>query len=148
MSTQETTLQNGNQLNVNTDSTKIFVWNNRYDSAESTTNSGYDDVTWPAGTLLGKVSATGLVKPLVSAAVDGSQYPIGILKEDAVIPAGDSLVLTFCVAGDVVESKVDLAGSDTMDTVISGRSIRDRIGADTVGIKLVGQDQLTGTDNE
>lgn len=148
MSTQETTLQNGNQLNVNTDSTKIFVWNNRYDSAESTTNSGYDDITWPAGTLLGKVSATGLVKPLASAASDGSQYPIGILKEDAVIPAGDSLVLTYCVSGDVVESKVDLAGSDTMDTVISGRSIRDRIGADTVGIKLVGEDQLTGTDNE
>lgn len=145
---QETTLNNGNQLNVNTDRTKLFVWNNRYDSAESTTNSGYDDITWPKGTLLGKISASGLVQPLASAATDGSQYPIGILAEDAIIEAGSSLAVSFCVAGDVVEAKVVLDGTDTMDTVISDRSIRDRIGADTVGIKLVGQDQLTGTDNE
>jgi hypothetical protein len=148
MSTQEVTLNNGNQLNVNTDSTKIFVWNNRYSTGTSTTNSTYDDVTIPAGTLLGRVSATQIVKPLVSSASDGSQFPVGILKEDSIIPAGDSTVLTFCDEGDVVEAKVVLASGDTMATVISGRSIRDRIGADTVGIKLVGQDQLTGTDNE
>lgn len=148
MSTQEVTLNTGNQLNVNTDSTKIFVWDNRYATGTSTTNSTYDDVTILAGTLLGKVSASQLVKALASGASDGSQYPVGILKEDTVIPAGDSAVLTFCVEGDVVESKVVLDPSDTMATVISGRSIRDRIGADTVGIKLVGQDQLTGTDNE
>lgn len=145
---QEITLQNNNQLNTKNDSTKIFVWDNRYDSAESTTNSTYDDVTLLAGTLLGKVSATGKVKALASAATDGSQYPVGILKEDTIVPTGDSAVLTYCVAGDVVEDKVVLDGSDTMSTVISDRSIKDRIGADTVGIKLVGLDQLTAADNE
>jgi hypothetical protein len=35
-----------------------------------------------------------------------------------------------------------------MDTVISARTIRDRIGADTVGIKLVGETELTGYDNQ
>lgn len=145
---QDITLQNSNQLNVKNDQAKMFVWDNRYDSAESTTNSTYDDETIPAGTLLGKVSATGKVKALTSGASDGSQYPVGILQTDSVIPAGSSTVLTFCVSGDVVASKVVLDGSDTMSTVISGRSIKDRIGADTVGIKLVNSDELTAADNE
>lgn len=144
---QEIKLQNNNQLNVLSNNAKTFVWDNRYDSAVYT-NSGYDDVTLLHGTLLGKVSATGKVKPLASGASDGSQYPIGILKDDIIVKAGASATLTFCVSGDVVESQIVLAGSDTMDTVISDRSIRDRIGADTVGIKLVGSDELTAADNE
>lgn len=145
---QEVTIQNQNMLRVNSDTSKIFVFNNRFSTGESKANSTYDDATWLQGTLLGRVSATGKLVPLVSSAVDGSQYPVGILAEDSIIPAGDSATLTFCVAGDVVEDKVVLNEGDTMDTAISGRTIKDRIGADTVGIKLVGNDELTGFDNE
>lgn len=140
-----------NQAFVNTDTTKIFVFNNRYtDVAYEGENSTYDDVTIPAGTLMGKISASQLAVPLASGASDGSQYPVGILAEDITIAAGDTVEkdISICVAGDVEESKIVLDGSDTLDTVISGRSIRDRIGADTVGIKLVAAVQMTSFDNQ
>lgn len=136
-----------NPLITNYDTSKTFVWANRTETANYT-NSGYSDVTILAGTLLGRVSATGLVIPLASAASDGSQYALGILLQDTVIEGGDTVSLTFCVAGDVVEAKVVLAGSDTMETVIDGRRIRDRILGDTAGIILVGSTELTGFDNQ
>lgn len=147
MSQQTEILNNQNQLTVNNDTTKIFVGGNK-DATASYTNSTYDDVTLTEGTLLGKVSATGKVKPLASAAVDGSQYPIGILRQTTTIGAGETVTLTFVTAGDVVKTKVILSGSDTMSTVISGRSIQDRIGGDTVGVNLVGSTQNTAYDNQ
>jgi hypothetical protein len=136
-----------NQITTNIDQSNIFVFNNRYETADYT-NSTYDDVEILAGTLMGRVSATQEIVPLDSSASDGSQYPVGILAQDTTIEGGDTVSLTICVAGDVVEDKVILADGDTMATVISGRSIRDRIGADTVGIKLVGSDQMTAYDNQ
>ena len=136
-----------NPLITNFDTSKTFVWNVRTATANYT-NSTYDDVTLQQGTLMGRISASGLIVPLTSGASDGSQFPLGVLLEDTTIEAGDTQELTIAVAGDVVESKILLQGSDTLNTVISGRRIRDRIGADTVGIKLVGADQMTGLDNQ
>ena len=136
-----------NPLITNFDTSKTFVWNVRTATANYT-NSTYDDVTLQQGTLMGRISASGLIVPLTSGASDGSQFPLGVLLEDTTIEAGDTQELTIAVAGDVVESKIRLQGSDTLNTVISGRRIRDRIGADTVGIKLVGADQMTGLDNQ
>jgi hypothetical protein len=147
MSKQEVILNNGQQMIVNTDLAKIFVWDNRFESANYT-NSTYDPVTLPAGTLMGKISATQEIVPLTSAASDGSQFPVGVLNQTSVIAAGATVALAYCVSGDVVESGVILQGADTMATVISGRSIRDRIGADTVGVKLVGSTEMTGFDNQ
>lgn len=147
MSTNNVVLNNGQQAIINTNTAKIFVWNNRYISA-SYTNSTYDEVTIPAGTLIGRVHATGEVIPLASGASDGSQFPLGVLASDYTVDAGDTVSVSLCVEGDVVEAYVVLDGSDTMDTVISARTIRDRIGADTVGIKLVGETELTGYDNQ
>jgi hypothetical protein len=136
-----------NPLITNFDTSKTFVWNVRTATANYT-NSTYDDVTLQQGTLMGRISSSGLIVPLTSGASDGSQFPLGVLLEDTTIEAGDTQELTIAVAGDVVESKILLQGSDTLNTVISGRRIRDRIGADTVGIKLVGADQMTGLDNQ
>lgn len=147
MSTNNVVLNNGQQAIINTNTAKIFVWNNRYISA-SYTNSTYDAVTIPAGTLMGRVHATGEVIPLASGASNGSQFPLGVLASDYTVDAGDTVTVSLCVEGDVVEAYVVLDGSDTMDTVISARTIRDRIGADTVGIKLVGETELTGYDNQ
>lgn len=147
MSENSIVLNNGQMAIINVDLTKLFIWNNRYADANYT-NSTYDNVTLKAGTLVGKVSATQEIKPLVSTASDGSQYPVGILAEEVVIAAGAQVSLSYCVAGDVAQEKVVLDAGDTMDTVISGRSIYDRIGGDTVGIKLVLGTQFTDTDNQ
>lgn len=135
-----------NQAFFNTDTSKIFVWGNRT-QAFNYNNATYADVSIPAGTLMGRISATGLIVPLTYNASDGSQYPIGILFEDSTIEAGDTQSLALCVEGDVVKNKVVLQAGTTFDSVISDRRLYDRIGSDTVGIKLVDSTELTTYDN-
>jgi hypothetical protein len=147
MATQTVSLNSGNQAIIKTDVSKIFLWNNRFESADYT-NGGGAPVTLPAGTLLGRINASGKVTPLTSAAVDGSQFPCGVLNEDWTVAAGATQKVSFCVAGDVAEEKVILQGTDTLSTVVSGRTIRDRIAGDTLGIKLVAGTELTKYDNE
>jgi len=138
---------NGQQAHFKYDTSKIFIRENRYESANYTNGSG-GDLDLKAGTLLGRIGASQKVQILESAAVDGSQFPVGILAQDITVLDGDDAVLTYCIGGDVAEEKVILDGTDTLSTLISGRSIRDRIKGDTLGIKLVTTDQLTGFDNE
>lgn len=126
---------------------KIFIWDNRYFQAEYN-NDTYDPIMLSAGTLMGRISATQKVIPLASGASDGSQYPVGILAEDTTIADGETANLVLCNFGTVVENNVILDGSDTMDTVISGKSIRDRIASDTIGIKLQEGTENTGYDNQ
>lgn len=147
MSENNTVLNNGQQAITNYDVSKIFIWGNRYSKANYT-NSTYDPITLSAGTVMGRVSATQEIVPLESGASDGSQFPVGILSQSATVDEGDTVELAFCVEGDVVEEKVILSGLDTLSTVISGRSIRDRIGSDTVGIKLTAGTELTAYDNQ
>jgi len=134
-----------NQITTNFDNTNIFVFDNRFTDGTYTASGAVDLLQ---GTLMGRVSATQKLVPLESTASNGSQYPVGILTQDYIIESAGDIVLSVCVSGDVVEDKVILAYGDTLSTVISGRSIRDRIAADTIGIKLVGSDQMTAYDNQ
>lgn len=135
-----------NVLTTDYDISKLFVWDNRYEKG-AFTNDTYDPITIPQGRLMGRVAATQELKPHDSASSDGSQFPVGVMLNTVTIEEGDTLDLDICVSGDVVEAKIVLADGDTMSTVVSDRSIRDRIAADTVGIKLVGNDEQTALDN-
>lgn len=144
MSSNSIAVNTGQQMTIKTDLSKIFIWNNRTAVANFTAVA---DVTLLAGTLLGKVGATGKVVPLDSAATDGSQYPVGILSDDYTVLSGATVQLTYCVAGDVAQEKVILAAGDTMASLVEDRSIYDRIGSDTVGIKLVASTSNSEYDN-
>lgn len=147
MSTVSQPLNTGVQATNLYDTSKIFLWNNRYENALYN-NSAYGSVTLLAGTLMGRVSATGWIKPLASGASDGSQFPVGVLANDVIVDGGALETLAICVSGDVDESKIILQGADTMEVTISSRRLRDRIGADTVGIKLVSGTEMTEYDNQ
>ncbi|KKN54304.1 hypothetical protein LCGC14_0593590 [marine sediment metagenome] len=148
MSKQIVNLNTGQQAIIHTDISKIFVWNNRYDTF-AYNNDDYNDVTLQAGTVMGRISATGKIKPLRSDNADGSQFPIGVLNQGRIVAAGETVNVSICVAGDVVKDKLVFAkAGDTLDTVVSGKRLRDRIGSDTVGIKLVGGTEHTKTDND
>lgn len=146
MSSNHIDLNTGQQAIIQTDTRKVFLWENRWSSGTYTNSTG-SDVTLVAGTLLGRISATQKLVPLASGASDGSQYPVGICGNDITVANGDSTTLTFCTYGDVAQEMIVLNGSDTLATVISGRSILDRIGADTVGIRVVAATEMTNYDN-
>ena len=147
MSSQSVSLNNGSQAIIKTDVSKIFLLNNRYKTSQYT-NGGGAPVTIPEGKLLGQINASGKVAPLASAASDGSQFPVGICAQERIVAAGATVDVTYCVAGDVAEDKVVLDGSDTLATVVTGRTLRQRIASDTVGINLVTAYEMTGYDNE
>ena len=138
-------INNGQQLTVNTDTSKIFLWNNRFDKG-SYTNSTYDAVTILAGTVVGMTTAGALV-PFTSGASNGSQYIVGILNEDHVLEAGETKEVYFCVYGDVAEEMLIFQGSDDLETVVDSRRVREKIASETVGIKLIASTDLTKIDN-
>lgn len=146
MSTSTTVNQTDSQLHVDYDVAKIFLGCNRY--ATGTFTAGGAEVTLEAGTLLGRISGTNKLAVLKSASTDGSEIPVGILSHTVTVAASASKELTFAVEGDVAEEKVIFDGTDDLDTVVDGRTLRDRIGGDTVGIKLVSTVENTAYDNQ
>ena len=147
MSSVNIVTETNNQLHADYDVSKIFVNNNRYESGTFLNASG-GTLSYAPGTVLGRIAASNKLVPMASAAVDGSQYPVGILKSTItdLADAGEEVV-NFCMSGDVVKEKLVLDGGDTLQTVVALKTIEDRIGADTVGVILVDTDELTGYDN-
>lgn len=147
MSTANEISKTSNYLHTDYDVSKIFVFGNRFEKATLTNASGAVKSFLP-GTLMGRITASGKIVPLASASVDGSEIPVGILKTSVtdLADATDSEV-NICIAGDVVSAKIIFDGADTVDTVVDGRPLKDRIAADTMGIKLVDSFELTETDN-
>lgn len=138
---------NGQQATANFDTRKIFVWDNRFQDETYNNSDLYDPYTLLPGTLMGRIHATGVVVPLESGASDGSQLPIGILAGPGVaVDEGEDQEISMCVGGDVVEAMVLLQGSDTLDTVVSSRRLRDWI--QLMNIKLVGGTEMSNTDNQ
>lgn len=145
---QEEVLNNGQQSITNTDTSKIFVFNNRFETASFTNDDLYDPVQLTSGMLMGRIAATNKVVQLVKGASDGSQLPVGVLLNDHMVDEGETVNVSICVSGDVVQDKIILLAGTAMTDVISGKTLKDRIGSDTVGIKLVSSTELTGYDNQ
>lgn len=150
MSTYTNTSSTNNQSFGNYDTSKIFIGENEFLSGQTYTNGGGAPVTILAGTVVGRLTANQKLIPLLDDANDGSQYPIGIVAENYTVGAGATITnMVICTKGQVDENLIVLDGSDTLDTVIVqlGRTVRDAIGAETVGIVLVGSTELNDHDN-
>lgn len=147
MSTQTVVTNTGNQAIINTNTAKVFLWNRRSEKGQITNGTG-GTVNYPEGTVMGRISASGKFAPFASAAVDGTQHPIGVLIDSYAIIAADTQDVFICVAGDVAEEKLIFQGGDTLETVISGQRVRDILQGKSVGIKLVKATEMTTTDNQ
>jgi hypothetical protein len=143
----ENVLLTRNQSITNYDRSNVFLRDNLFE-AGSFENDTYDDITLEIGTLMGRNATTSKLQVLASGSSDGSQYPVGVLAETLTILAGDEANIQVCVGGEVAKDKLILDGSDALTTVIDGRQIQDRIAGDTLGIKLVTVDELSGFDNQ
>jgi len=147
MSTVNQRLNTPSQATTDYDLSKIFILNNRYENDNWVNNSNYDPLTLKIGTLMGRVAATNVLVPLDASKLDGSQFPVGILAQDITLSAGATDQVAICVSGDVAQEKVIFWTGNNMSTVVAGRTLHDRIGSDTVGIKLVPGTEMTDFDN-
>lgn len=148
MSYNQQVLITNNQVITNYDLSKVFLLNNRYQTG-SYTNSGYTAILLPQGTVLGRIAATRAIVPLVSTASDGSQFPIGILSQDYIVQPGAVTSLMYGVCGDVAQEEIGfINGTDTFNTIVSGRTLFDRIQCDSVGLFIKASVDLTDYDNQ
>lgn len=146
-SSSTTSLSTSNARFTDFNTFKMFLGNNRHETAVFENGDSYDDVTIAVGSVMGRIAATGKVVLLDKDASDGSQYPMGINTEEVTIGAGDEANLSLCVAGEVdANGLVFVTGTD-LDTVIAAKTVADRIASDTVGIHLVTGTDLTTYDN-
>jgi len=146
MSSQSVALNNGQQAIINTDLSKIFLWNRR-SAKGNIANATGAPVTVLEGTVMGRIGATDKLTPFTSAAVDGSQHPIGVLCETYVVPANSNIDVYICDGGDVAAEKLLFQGADTLETVISARRVKDLIVLNT-DLKLVYSTEMTAYDNQ
>jgi hypothetical protein len=146
MSSNNVVFNNGQQLQVQTSLAKLFPFDKKL-KQYAYTNSTYDPIDLPAGTVMGVIAATGYVVPMTSGATDGSQFPMGILAEDYTIDEGQSINMAVMVQGQVRQDMLILQGSDTLSTVVSSRRIFERIGSDSCGILIISATNCTAFDN-
>jgi len=136
-----------NQLLKNYDTQKLLLGENTFGSGTYTNGTGAE-VTLPAGTVLGRVHASGKLAPYKSAATDGTQFVVGVLIEEYTVADGASATIGYCDSGNVNQNMISLDGTDTLETVVSGRRIKDKIGAESVGVKLISSSENSAVDNQ
>ncbi len=99
MSSNEITSNQSNALFVNTDTSKTFIVIKATERESYINNSTYNPITLYAGTVLGRIQASGIIVPWRNDVTDGSQFPIGVLGSDMQIDSGDTvaaLLVTEC----------------------------------------------------
>jgi hypothetical protein len=138
--------QSANQMQVNYDFTKVFIFENRY-KKETFRNLTAGALTYATGTVVGRVKATNKITECKSGASDGSERPIGVLATDVTaLAATTDITVRMCYFGDVAEGKLVFNGTDTLATVVGDRVVADWL--QLAGIKMALGTELTFTDNQ
>ena len=140
-----TPTQTENQATFQYEIKDIFIGDNSFESVEYKAPAG--QVVLADGQLMGKVAATGKLVELKSGATDGSEIPYGILVGNHTVETGETPTFSVAVSGKIAKELVVFDGSDDMSTVVSDRSLEDRILGDTLGIKLISSTENTIADN-
>lgn len=142
MSTVTQQTPTNNQLFSAYDNSKIFIFDNIFRQVTIANASG-SSLVLTEGMAIG---AVGAAYQVYKSGTSNIQL-IGIMAEAKTIANGSSAVVTICVGGKVAEEKLDLDGTDTLATVVSNKTIRDRFASDTLGIYFAATSELTADDN-
>lgn len=135
-----------NQVNVSYDFAKLALGDNEFITGVYTPAG---NGTLAEGTVFGRISATGKLKPADKDATDGSQYPVGIFYNAIggakTVVAATDYELTLINKGKVDAGLLTFATGESLDSVVSDRQYRDHLAA--IGIILESPSQLTDLDN-
>lgn len=105
--------------------------------------------TVSVGQVMGRVAATQKLVVCKSAAVDGSQYPVAVAVQELtdIAIAGTVDNIAPCNSGKINENELVFNGTDDLDTLVDGKSMRDHLIANTKGLELVNVLENTEFDN-
>ena len=135
----------GGMLITNYDNSKMFLGDNNHQD-EQVNNSDYADLVMPTGTLMGRISGTGLLVPLESGAADGSQLPVGVMSGGFTVVFGATDDVRVCIGGEIDQAGIVFQGADTLETVVGDRQLRDWL--QLAGFILRVQEDLSELDNQ
>jgi hypothetical protein len=76
----------------------IVIWDPVHEDAIATFGGA---ATWPAGSVLGKVTATGKYVRFAPGAADGSEVPLAVLSQDVEAGAAGDVPIRPVIAGRV-----------------------------------------------
>ena len=142
-----TQIQTNNMLVTDYDTSKLLLGFNEFIDGTITAAAGSGILT--SGMVMGRVAATGKVTPVVAAAVDGSQYPIGVCIQTKTVADGATALVPMVNKGRVAESFIDFLGAETLDSTVGPannlRTYRDLL--NDLGLILMGGIELTAVDN-
>lgn len=85
---------------------------------------------------------------LVKAATNGSQFPVGVNMSDVTLANNAEFDITIVISGGVSRDKLIFVAGTAITDAISLRTIEDRLGSDTLGIKVESVTELTKYDNQ
>lgn len=136
-------LQNGSQMIVTSDLSKFCIGFNAFISANYTDSGSGSTLT--QGLVMGRIAATGLIVPCDPTAVDGSQYPVGLVIEEKVVTAAATVAVTMVNKGRVASSLITLKSGVALTDEIDGRRLSDWL--NDLGLELSGGEDLTAYDN-
>ena len=114
------------------------------------TNASGGEVSLLPGMIFGRVHATGLLAICDNdggSVTAGNDIPLGINLTTATVANGASETVSLAVTGIVDASKLVFISGDDLETVYSGRQLRDLIPASTEGISLKNVESLVNFDN-
>lgn len=143
-------------LTTNFDTSKIWLGDNEYITAEYTNSTG-SEVELAEGRLMGRVFATNKVLPQAAASTDGSQLPFAVLKGSYTVANGATATVWLCVKGLVDRNMISLASGNTLATALtvtdSGSATVPQGTIEDVlrsrgNIYLIASEELTSQDNQ
>lgn len=123
MSTVTQVESTNNKLVTNYDTSKFLLGFNTFIKATHT--AGGTDSVLTEGLVMGRIQATSKVVPLDSAAVDGSQFPVGVLIEAKTVAANATSTLNLVKSGRLDAAKITLKAGTALTDDIEGRQLQD-----------------------
>lgn len=136
-----------NQLHVNYQEKNLLRGNNEFSYGDVTASGS--DVTITQGEVMGRISATGKLVPLLHSATDGSQYPAGLayvgINETKTIADGETKTIELVYQGKINASLINFGTASTLDDVVGGRTVRDWLR--DIGLVLDESQELTNFAN-
>jgi hypothetical protein len=140
--------QTRNQLITNYDVSKFLLGYNSFGHGDIEADGA--DISLLQGMVMGRISATGKIVPLVPTATDGSQLPVGLCIVDQTITDGTTVNLSLVNKGRVAEGKINFSAAGDLDTAVgpanNQKILRDCL--EDLGLILEEAEELTGFDNQ